>query len=112
MVKAMTLTKRKPGLSREEFIRHYEEVHVPLGLKYFPTMKRYVRNYVITPPGPKELDFDCITEYWYDSMDDLQAAVRFWQSELEGAQVIRDDELSFRDESKTVWFLVEEKVTK
>lgn len=112
MVKAMTLTKRKPGLSREEFIRHYEEVHVPLGLKYFPTMKRYVRNYVITPPDAKELDFDCITEYWYDSMDDLEAAVRFWQSDLEGAQVVRDDELSFRDESETVWFLVEEKVTK
>ena len=55
MVKVMFLVKSKPGLSREEFCRHYEEAHVPLALKYFPTFKRYVRNYVITTPGIEDL---------------------------------------------------------
>jgi len=36
MVKTIALIKRKPGLSREEFIRHYEEVHAPLALKHVP----------------------------------------------------------------------------
>jgi hypothetical protein len=66
MVKGIAMLKRKPGLTQEEFIKHYEEVHVPLVLKHLPSIKRYVRNYVIstvvTPPGLEELEFDCITE--------------------------------------------------
>ena len=110
MIKAIALTKRKPGLSLEEFSRHYEEVHVPLALKYFPAIKRYVRNYVITPPGVEGPEFDCISEYWYGNIEEQQAAINFWQSEA--GQVIRDDEESFMDRRKTVFFLVEEKVTK
>ena len=107
MVKVMFLVKSKPGLSREEFCRHYEEAHVPLALKYFPTFKRYVRNYVITTPGVEEPEFDCITEIWFDNMEDCQAVVDFWGSET--GQVIRDDEERFMDRSKIVAFLVEEK---
>jgi uncharacterized protein (TIGR02118 family) len=109
MIKAIALIKRKPGLSREEFSRHYEEVHVPLALKYFPTIKRYVRNYILTPSAVEGPEFDCISEYWYDNIEEQQAAVNFWQSEA--GQVIRDDEESFMDQGKTVFFLVEEKVS-
>jgi len=108
MIKAMSLIKRKPGLPREEFSRHYEEVHVPLALRHFP-FKRYVRNYVITPPGAEELDFDCITEVWFDTMEDCQAAAEF--SASEAYQVISEDEDRFMDRSKIVAFLVEEKAT-
>ena len=110
MVKGMSLIKRKLGLSREEFYRHYEEVHVPLALKYFPTFKKYVRNYIITPAGVEEQEFDCITEVWFNGMEDCQAAMDFWASDA--GQVIRDDEERFMDRSKIVAFLVEEKVTK
>jgi hypothetical protein len=54
MVKVIALIRRKPGLSREGFLKHYEEVHAPLALKHFPTFKRYVRNHIITPPGAEE----------------------------------------------------------
>jgi hypothetical protein len=53
MIKAMETVKRKPGLSQEEFMRHYEEVHVPLIVKHIPTLKRYVRNHVI--PGSSDI---------------------------------------------------------
>jgi uncharacterized protein (TIGR02118 family) len=112
MIKAISMHKRKPGMSIEEFRKHYEEIHVPLGLKYFPALKEYRRNYVVHPPGGKELDFDVITEYWYGSMEDYQAAMAFWKGNPDAAKEIHNDELSFRDESKTVVFLVEEMISR
>ncbi|MFC1944067.1 EthD domain-containing protein [Chloroflexota bacterium] len=64
MIKTMILFKRKPDLSHEEFVRHYEEVHAPLGIKCLPNMKGYVRNHIITAPGAEKPDLDCITEVW------------------------------------------------
>ncbi len=110
MVKVMFLVKSKPGVSREEFCRHYEEVHVPLALKCFPTFKRYVRNYVVTLPDAEEPGFDCITEIWFDNMEACQETVDLWGSEA--GQAIREDEETFMDRDKTVSFLVEEKATK
>ena len=121
MVKVITLIKRKPGLSREEFIKHYEEVHAPLGLKHFPTFRRYARNYVITPPGAEEPDFDCITEIWYDDMDGARAvtnALGGYQDnglggyETEIGRVFREDEEQFMNRSNRVSFFVEERVSK
>ncbi|MFC1943955.1 EthD domain-containing protein [Chloroflexota bacterium] len=107
MIKAITLVKRKPGMSMEEFVKHYEEVHAPLGMRIFPKMKRYVRNHVLVPPGAEEPAFDCITEGWWESMDDVIAAMRFVRSN-EG-KVIRDDEEKFMDRGKMVSCIVEEK---
>ncbi|OGO04678.1 MAG: hypothetical protein A2Y91_06980, partial [Chloroflexi bacterium RBG_13_54_8] len=91
MIKAISIHKRKPGMSIEEFQKHYEEIHVPLGLKYFPALKGYRRNYVVHPPGGRELDFDVITEYWYDSMEDYQAAMEFWTGNPDAVKEIHDD---------------------
>ena len=96
--------------SREEFLKHYEEVHAPLALKHLPSIKRYVRNYVVTRPGVEEPGFDCITEIWFDNMEGLQSAMHFWKSEA--GQVIRDDEGIFMDRGKLVTLLVEEKASK
>jgi len=108
MIKAVSLIKRKPGISREEFKEHYEEVHVPLALQHFPFM-RYVRNYVIIPPGVEEPDFDCITEVWFADMEACQAAAEF--SVSPEYKVISDDEEKFMDRDRIVAFLVEENVT-
>ena len=105
MIKAMSLIKRKQGLSREEFIRHYEEKHVPLAMKHFP-FKKYTRNYVISFPGLEEMDFDCITEVWFETMDDCQAAAEF--SASKEYKVISDDEEKFMDRNNIVAFLVDE----
>jgi len=107
MVKSVTLIKRKPGISRDEFIKHYEEVHVPLVLRHF-SFKRYVRNHII-PPGVEEAQFDCITEIWYENWAECHACTKFWQSE--NGHELRADELIFMDRCKSVYFLVEEKTT-
>ena len=110
MVKEIALIKRKPGLSREEFSRHYEEVYVPLIWKYSPPIKRYVRNYIINPFVGEEPDFDCITEVWYENMEGFKAFGKVRNSEA--GKVIIDNEAKFMDRSKIAAFLVEEKVSK
>ena len=119
MLKSITLIKRKPGLSREEFIKHYEEVHVPLSLKHFPTFRRYVRNYVVAPFGTEEPDFDCIMEVWFDDVEGAQAvsdalggynALGGYETEL--GQIFREDEEKFMDRGSRIAFLVDERVSK
>lgn len=52
MAKGIAIFERKPDMSREDFHKHYEEVHVPLVSKHIPTIKRYVRNYVVSSVVP------------------------------------------------------------
>ncbi len=106
MIKAMSLIKRKPGMTQEEFAKHYEEVHVPLAMKHFP-FRKYVRNYVIKPPDAEGPDFDCITEVWFETMEDCQAAAEF--SASKEYKVIADDEEKFMDRNKILAFLVDER---
>jgi EthD domain len=77
-------------------------------LKHFP-FKRCVRNYIIKPPDSEELAFDCITEVWFETMVDCQAAAEFSMSKA--YKIIAEDEERFMDRSKIVAFLVEEKAT-
>jgi uncharacterized protein (TIGR02118 family) len=108
MIKTVAFLKRKASVSREEFAKHYEEVHAPLAVKCFPTIKKYVRNHVVMSLSGEEPEFDCITEFWFDSLEDAQAIVE--ALETEAGKAIRADEQTFMDTSKTVAYLVEERV--
>lgn len=109
MLKGMLLVRRKPGLSREDFIRHYEEVHVPLVLRHFPKVRGNVRNYVVPETASGELDFDCVTEFWWDSREEYDAAIAYLAS---GAgRPIHEDEERFIDRERLVIFLVEERAS-
>ena len=108
MIKAIGMMKRKPGLSREDFIRHYEEQHAPLAQRLLG-FARYVRNYPIPEPGAAEPPFDVITEFWFESKEAFAAAMAVNASPE--AQIIREDEARFMDTSRTVGFLVDERVT-
>ncbi|MCX5998252.1 MAG: EthD domain-containing protein [Chloroflexi bacterium] len=113
MIKSVTLIKRKAGLSREAFMRYYEEVHAPLGLRHFPTFRRYVRNYPITPPGGLAPDFDCIMEVWFDDMEGAKAvtdALGGYRTEV--GRIFLEDEERFMDRASRVSFLVDERVSK
>jgi len=109
VIKTIALIKRKSDITREEFVKHYEEVHAPLALKHLPMIKRYKRNHVVEVAGMEGPDFDCITELWFDTLEDAVKVIEFVQSDA--GQVIRDDEDKFLESSKTVSFLVDEKVS-
>ena len=109
MVKAIYLLKRKPGLSRAEFREHYEKVYVPLTLSLFPTIRKYVRNYIIlneTPAGAAEPDFDCLTEVWFDDMEGYQVMMDALAGDAGRADA--HCQKVFLNQTETVYSLVEE----
>ena len=109
MVKVIAMLKRKPGISLEEFRKHYEEVHAPLALNLVSTIRKYVRNYIKTvafPQNAGELQIDCITEVWFENMEGFQAMMDLASSD--GGQAIREDEEKFLDRANAVYLLVEE----
>ena len=90
MIKSLTFLKRKPGLSREEFLRHWKEKHGPLAAKVVPGLKKYVQCHPV--PGI-ESDIDGIVELWWDSPESFQAFLSWRQSDA--AKVLKEDEEKF-----------------
>ena len=110
MIKSILLIKRKSGLSLEKFRKQYEEVHVPLALNLLPTIRIFVRNYVITtnvsPTSPAEPEFDCITELWFDDMEAYQ--VMMDAEAGDAGQALKHSGQVFVDGATAVRLLVEE----
>lgn len=72
MVKLVSLMKRKPELSRQEFERWAVHDHSPIGLN-MPGLRGY--NITVVLPDQPETEFDGVFELWFDSMEDLQKAL-------------------------------------
>jgi len=110
MIKVMALGKRKPGISQEEFSRHWREIHAPLALKYMRQLgiKRYIQNHIISQPDAPEPEFAGITEVWFENMEKFNTFMNFWTSEA--GKVVRDDEDSFIDRSTMNFVFVEENI--
>jgi uncharacterized protein (TIGR02118 family) len=80
MIVRMGLLTRKPGITTEQFRRHWREVHGPLAA-HMPGLRRYHQNHLIdaSPLGsgtsPVGWHLDGISELWFDDMASMQAAV-------------------------------------
>lgn len=103
MIKAMVFIARKPGISREAFIAHYETQHAPLARRCFPQIRTYRRNYVVTDSAilfeaATLPDFDVVTEITYASEEDYQAMLRR-AAEPEISEMIAADEARFMNRS-------------
>jgi len=108
MVKTFALMPRKPGTTREEFARHYEEVHAPLAMRLISAFRAYARNHVVMALGD-DVGFDCLSAFWFDSLDRAIEVAAFSQSDA--GKPLRDDEATFLDKGRVVSFLVDERVT-
>lgn len=104
--KVLIFLKRKPGLSIAEFRDYYENRHRHLGEKYGQGMLlKYRRNYVDPVPNNEtgqsgELDFDVITEMWFDREAYAKAILDLGTKMEFPADVLADEENVF-DRSKT-----------
>ena len=112
MLKTIALLKKKPNLSREEFIRYYESRHSVLIRRLIPEIVGYRRNFVhpegaFLPEGVEGLDFDVVTEIWFASRAAYDAAMHR-ASEPDIARQIAEDEENLFDRSATRMFVVEE----
>ncbi len=78
MIKILGLLTRKDGITHEEFVRHWFDIHGPLA-HAVPGIRRYVQSHIVdtrTRPDIPEtnVDVDGIAELWYDDMDSMQRA--------------------------------------
>jgi hypothetical protein len=80
-VKQVSVMKRHPDLTMEQFIDLYESRHARFGEVLFKDAARYVRRYVQPMTNPltgkvEELDFDVIMEIWWDSPEAMAAGMK------------------------------------
>jgi uncharacterized protein (TIGR02118 family) len=108
VIKVVLFVRRKVGWSAEDFRRRYEEGHAPLARSVLPMLRRYTRSYVREASSGFQPDFDVITEFWFDSRGDWEAAMAFAASE-EGQVLARDEEV-FMDRPTMRYLVVEEEV--
>lgn len=104
MFKLAILLKRRDGLSREAFRAYYEDRHVPLCMTYMAGAARYLRRYV---EGPDELEFDVITELWFERAKTRDLVLATLAADAMPAEVIAD-ELNFIDRTRSRAFAFDE----
>ena len=98
MIKMTILLRRKPEMSREDFIRYHRNNHAPL-FASLAEVKQNVRRYVQCHstgdqlPGLPDNHIDGSTELWFDDLAGLAAV---FQSP-NYMQTIRPDEEKFLD---------------
>ncbi len=79
MIKSLSLLTRKPGLTREQFTKHWLEIHGPLALKV-PGIRRYVQSHIVEertrPDIPSsDVEIDGVAELWYDDREAMLKAL-------------------------------------
>ncbi len=112
MIKVVTLLTRKPGMSREAFIEHYETHHRKIGEKYlsgFATkyQRRYLQSAVFREQEGDATPFDVLMEIWYPDQKALNGALAVLSTEEVQAEIVADEERLF-DRELIRSFTVEE----
>jgi uncharacterized protein (TIGR02118 family) len=107
VIKSISLLTRKEGMTHEQFVRHWYDVHAPLA-RAVPGLRRYVQSHILEerkrPDIPStDVTVDGIAELWYDDRDAMGRAVATPQ-----AKALFDDGALFIGRIKT--YTVEEKV--
>jgi uncharacterized protein (TIGR02118 family) len=71
MIKRITILTRKPGMSKEDFLKHWKD-HLPIS-RDVPEMRRYVINHITSQPHRADVpqhwemgEVDGIAETWWD----------------------------------------------
>lgn len=110
MVKMVFMLKRRPGMSRADFIQYYESHHARLGEKYVPNAVRYVRRFLEPVPGPwsKPADeFDVMTELWFANKQEADRAMAHLSEPKIHDEIAADEERLF-DRSRSQVYLITE----
>lgn len=80
MVKSLSLLTRKAGMTHEQFVKHWVDVHAPLA-HAVPGLRRYVQSHILEerrrPDIPAtDVEVDGIAELWFDDQAALDTAAR------------------------------------
>lgn len=97
-------------MSREDFIRYYEDVHSQLVAEIFhPLLAEYRRNYLVPGAGAaaRPFPYDVLVELWFTDADAMRAASRIASNPTVAARISEDESRLF-DRPSMVMFLVDE----
>lgn len=111
-LKVIAMLRKREDLSREAFIRYYDENHAPLILSLLPGIVEYRRNFTVfdgayVNENAAPFDFDVLTEIRFASRAAYDAAMQV-AADPDVARRIAEDEENFLDRSGTRMFVVEE----
>jgi uncharacterized protein (TIGR02118 family) len=78
VIKIISLLTRTDGMTHAQFIRHWVEVHAPLG-RAVPGLKRYVQSHILEERehphiSSTDIEVDGIAELWYDDREAMARA--------------------------------------
>jgi hypothetical protein len=116
MIKQMDIFHRKPGMTREAFIEHYETSHAPLIVETLPVFEDYRRSFTLpgaslalggTRGTPHDPAFDVIIEVWFENQAKIDKIGRIL-ADPEKARRLSDDEGQFIDRQRMTIFFVDE----
>ena len=107
MIKRASLLARKPGMTHEEFVKHWVEVHAPLA-RACPGISRYTLTIIKTSStrkdvAPIDVQVDGIAELWFKNQADFDA----YQSSP-ATKRLRDDGATFI--GREIDFVADEKI--
>ncbi len=74
MIKSISFLARKPSLSREDFVRHWLDVHVPM-CHAVPGLRGYAVSTVVEHQSRPDVpslpmgEFDGVAQVWFDSLE-------------------------------------------
>jgi uncharacterized protein (TIGR02118 family) len=118
MIKVVFMIRRREGMTREEFQRHWRGEHAELVKRHAALLR--VRRYVQTHARDTDLDdvlarsrgsephqYDGLAELWWDSIDDLVRAATSEEGQA-AQQALLEDERRFIDLANSPIWLGEE----
>jgi len=106
-IKRASLLQRKTGMSHEEFVKHWVEIHAPMA-RACPGIGRYALTIIKSAStrkdvAPYEIQLDGIAELWFKSQADFDA-----YSNSPATRRLRDDGATFI--GREIDFITEEQV--
>ena len=107
MIQAIALIKKRDDITLEQFVHHYETIHVPLAIELCKEFSSYSRNHIVWSDNKPW--FDVISKFSYRSVEDMITARALFTSPA--ANRIKKDELIFMDVSTNRSFLIEQETS-
>jgi uncharacterized protein (TIGR02118 family) len=119
VIKVVMALRRRDDVAPAEFHRYWREEHGPLALRLLEplNLRRYVQTHTLDTDLNAQLAasrgtfeaFDGVAELWWDSLDDLLAALGSEDGQRANAELAQD-EARFIDLDRSSLFLTEEHV--
>ncbi|MEO1130650.1 MAG: EthD domain-containing protein [Planctomycetota bacterium] len=117
MIKLVMCLRRKPGMTRAQFLEYWRTQHAPLFMQFADVFgtKKYVQDYTLDSPLNRAMqtsrsmleEYDGIAHVWFESEEALVAAMSSPEGQELSARLL-EDESNFIDHTRSTAFLVEE----